>query len=35
MAHFIKKEIGVSSNFRTFLYMGFPDLRTYIILVAA
>ncbi|KZM22376.1 catalytic [Ascochyta rabiei] len=35
MAHFIHKEIGRSSAFETLMYMGFPDIRTYIVLVAA
>ncbi|ORY14412.1 hypothetical protein BCR34DRAFT_646399 [Clohesyomyces aquaticus] len=33
-AHFIHKEIGRSSMFETVLYMGYPDVRHWIILVA-
>ncbi|KAF2867579.1 hypothetical protein BDV95DRAFT_610493 [Massariosphaeria phaeospora] len=34
MAHFIQREIGRSSMFETVMYMGYPDVRHYIILVA-
>jgi len=33
-AHFIEKEIGRSDSFETVMYLGFPDLRTFIVLVA-
>jgi len=33
-AHFIQQEIGRSSMFETIMYIGFPDLRHYIALVA-
>jgi acyl-CoA synthetase (AMP-forming)/AMP-acid ligase II len=33
-AHFIHQEIGRSSMFETVMYMGFPDVRHYIVLVA-
>ncbi|KAF9693021.1 hypothetical protein EKO04_009158 [Ascochyta lentis] len=35
MAHFLQKEIGQGSASATVMYMGFPDIRTYIVLVAA
>ncbi|KAF3009919.1 hypothetical protein E8E13_010968 [Curvularia kusanoi] len=35
LAHFIKREIGVSSNFDTIMYMGFPDIRSYMTIIAA
>lgn len=34
-AHLLQRHIGISSETKTFMYMGFPDLRTYIVLVAA
>lgn len=33
-AHFIEKEIGRSASFETVLYLGFPDLRAFIVLIA-
>ncbi|KAF2201598.1 hypothetical protein GQ43DRAFT_471647 [Delitschia confertaspora ATCC 74209] len=33
-AHFIQKEVGRSSVFETIMYMGYPDVRYYIVLVA-
>ncbi|KAF2122675.1 hypothetical protein BDV96DRAFT_608614 [Lophiotrema nucula] len=33
-AHFIHQEIGRSSMFETVMYMGYPDVRHYIVLVA-
>ncbi|CAO2652023.1 Nn.00g003060.m01.CDS01 [Neocucurbitaria sp. VM-36] len=33
-AHFIQKEIGCSSSFETVMYLGCPDLRAYLVLVA-
>lgn len=34
MAHFIESEIGRSSVFETVMYLGYPDLRTFIVLIA-
>ncbi|KAF2267571.1 acetyl-CoA synthetase-like protein [Lojkania enalia] len=33
-AHFIHREIGRSSMFETVLYMGYPDVRHFVVLVA-
>ncbi|KAH7347005.1 hypothetical protein BKA66DRAFT_614447 [Pyrenochaeta sp. MPI-SDFR-AT-0127] len=33
-AHFISKEIGRSTSFDAVMYLGFPDLRAFIVLVA-
>lgn len=33
-AHFIQREIGRGSMFETVMYMGFPDVRHFIALVA-
>ncbi|KAF2686919.1 acetyl-CoA synthetase-like protein [Lentithecium fluviatile CBS 122367] len=33
-AHFIQREIGRSSMFETVMYMGYPDVRHFIVLIA-
>jgi hypothetical protein len=33
-AHFIQREIGRSSMFETVMYMGYPDVRHFVVLVA-
>lgn len=35
MAHFLQRHVGADEVSNTFVYMGFPDLRTYMVLVAA
>lgn len=35
MAHFLQQNFGLSTEFETIMYMGFPDIRIYIVLVAA
>ncbi|KAJ8119138.1 hypothetical protein OPT61_g31 [Boeremia exigua] len=35
MAYFVQRRVGVSSECPTFMYMGYPDIRTHITLVAA
>ncbi|KAF2845610.1 acetyl-CoA synthetase-like protein [Plenodomus tracheiphilus IPT5] len=34
MAYFIQREIGRSTSFETVMYLGFPDIRSFIVLVA-
>jgi hypothetical protein len=34
MAHFVQSEIGRSATFETVMYLGYPDLRAFIVLIA-